>query len=316
MVTDESRLLAKVATLYYRSQLSQQDIATRLGLSRQSVGRLLQRARDQGIVRIEIGSPISYDTELECTLEETFGLLEAVVVRPHTDSEASVKIAIGSAAAEFLGRRLQDGDIVGIASGSTTVYECALNLKPTRASHLRVVGLNGSVNRENHMVFSENVIHLAARLLNAKPIVLTAPAFVDRSDIKASLLTDSSIAAVLELARQANIAIYGIGDFSPQSSPYLQGHLTSEMLHQIQASGGVGEIAGNGYDLQGNPCSSEISDRTIAIGLDHLRSKTLTVALAGGARKVHAIYGAIRGRYCNVLVTDEEAARALVHLYG
>src|SRR5512141_1336935 len=104
-VSDDARLLAKVATLYYKSQLSQLEIAQRLGISRQTAGRLLQRARDLGIVHVEIRSPLSHATDLEYSLEEALHLSEASVVTPHAEGEAATREALGKAGAEFLQRR-------------------------------------------------------------------------------------------------------------------------------------------------------------------------------------------------------------------
>ncbi|MCU0511187.1 MAG: sugar-binding transcriptional regulator [Anaerolineae bacterium] len=311
-MSDDPRLLAKVATLYYKNQLSQHEIAQRLAISRQTAGRLLQRARDTGIVRVEIMSPVSYETEIECRLEEAFHLREAIVITPAAETEEAIKRGIGQAAADFLRRRLQDGDVLGIVSGSTTLYECVLQLKPMRLNQLRVVGLNGSVNRQTPLSVTENIIHRVAGTLNGQPIVLTAPAFVDRPEIKASLLGDSSLAPVLALARQARVALFGIGDFSENSSPYREGFVSGDTLRAIRARGGIGEICGHGYDLDGRLCAPEISERTIGIELAHLREIPLAVALAGGTRKADAIYGALRGKYCNVLITDAETARALL----
>jgi DNA-binding transcriptional regulator LsrR (DeoR family) len=84
------------------------------------------------------------------------------------------------------------------------------------------------------------------------------------------------------------------------------------MLARLRAAGAVGDICGRFYDAQGRPCVPEINERTLAVELESLRSKALSVAVAGTAPKVDAILGALRGRYCNVLITDEEAARALI----
>jgi deoxyribonucleoside regulator len=52
------------------------------------------------------------------------------------------------------------------------------------------------------------------------------------------------------------------------------------------------------------------------VELSSLRSKEVSVAVAGGLRKVDAIFGALRGRYCNVLITDEGTAKALLERGG
>lgn len=309
---DDIRLLTKTATLYYKGKLSQVEIAQRLGLSRQTVGRLLQRASDLSIVRIEIQSPLSYASELELQLEEAFGLPEVVVVSSPLDTDEAIKVAIGTAAAEFIQRRVKDGDILGIVSGSTTLYQCAIRLRPTHFRDLTVVSLTGSAPRSPSPPNAETIVHSIGKALEAKIVSLPAPAFVDRADIKESLLSDSNIAAVLELGYHANIALLGVGAISEEFSPYKHGYVDYDLLQVIKHEGGVGEICGHAYNINGELCSPEISQRTVAIELESLRSKELSVAVTGGLRKLDAIWGGLQGKYFNVLITDEDTARALL----
>lgn len=312
---DDARLLAKVATLYYRSQLSQQDIARRLGISRQAAGRLLQRARDLDIVHVEIRSPLSYSTDLEYALEETFHLSEAIVVTPPVDTDESIKEAIGKATAAFLQRRVKDNDIVGL-SWSTTVYQCAVHVQPIRVHNTSVVSLDGSLNPTSFQTYAEYIIHRVAQAFGGRPVLIAAPRVVDRPDIKTSLLSDSRVAEALDLARRANLAVFGIGDLSEHSSPFMAGHVNRAMLAQLRAAGVAGDICSQFYDLNGTPSAPDLAGRTIAVELSNLRSKEVSVAVAGGLRKVDAILGALRGRYCNVLITDEETAKALLDRDG
>jgi DNA-binding transcriptional regulator LsrR (DeoR family) len=50
-------LLHKVAKLYYIEDLKQESIARRLKISRYKVSRVLKRAKDKGMVRIEVMGP-------------------------------------------------------------------------------------------------------------------------------------------------------------------------------------------------------------------------------------------------------------------
>lgn len=54
---DELRLLTKASKLYYEQGYTQQAIADYLRISRPKVSRLLQQARDEGIVNITVLSP-------------------------------------------------------------------------------------------------------------------------------------------------------------------------------------------------------------------------------------------------------------------
>ncbi|MCL4249770.1 MAG: sugar-binding transcriptional regulator [Anaerolineae bacterium] len=310
VVNEDIRLLTKVATLYYQDHCSQQEVASRLGLSRQTVGRHLRRASELGIVRIEICSDLAYVSELEMELERLFDLLEVIVVSPAAETDDAIKAAIGVAMAEFLERRVKDGDTVGFGSGSSTVYQGALHLSRAYMPDVTVVSLTGSAPRAPMPWHS--VVYVVGKAWHARTIMLPAPAFVDRPEIKKALLSDSNIAAVFDLAAAANIVVYGIGVVSETASPYQQGLVEHDMVPLLSAMGGVGEIIGHTFNLQGEVCSPEMSARTIAVDLDKLRTKELSIAAAGGHWKVDAIYGALAGRFCNVLITDEDTARALI----
>src|SRR4249919_540403 len=73
------RLMVRVAQLYYRLHLSQAEIGERVGLSRFQVGRLLDRAVEDEIVRIAIVHPDARLVELEDALTTRFGLDGAAV---------------------------------------------------------------------------------------------------------------------------------------------------------------------------------------------------------------------------------------------
>ncbi len=313
-MNDDIRLLVRVATLYYKQQLVQSEIAARVGVSRQTVGRLLQRASEIGIVKVEIQQPFAYIGALELELEDRFGLADVIVVSPIDDSDESIKAALGEAGASYLKSRVAVGDILGFSSGSTTIYQLALHLEPTHTHNVTVVSLSGTAPHDHMNPNIDLSVMLIGRTLNAKTVLLPAPRFVDDFKIKASLMRDSNIAAVIDLGRRANIAVLGIGFTSEHSTPYRQGFFGKDLLETIRQRGAVGEIIGHAYDIDGAACSPEISERSIAIEIEALRAKPLALALAGGAAKVEAIYGAIRGGYLNTLITDETAARGLLAL--
>jgi deoxyribonucleoside regulator len=312
-MNETTRLLTKIATLYYKNELTQEQIARRLGFSRQSVGRYLKRAQELGIVEIRIQSPLLFSAELEYQLEKTFRLREVVVVKPPAGTEESIKETLGQAGAAFLERRVKNGDIVGV-SWSSTVLQCAVHLRRVGLRKVTVVQMNGSLDRTGYSTRAEYIVDRIAEAFGGEAITLAAPLMVDRPDIKSSLLSDSRIAAALHLANRANLALFGVGDVSERSSLYKAGYVDDTVLRQLQLemAGAVGDICGHFYDAQGRICSPESDKRTLAVELENLRVKELSVAVAGGLHKVDAILGMLCGRYCNVLITDEETAKALL----
>lgn len=305
-----TQLLTKIAVLYYQVGLTQEEVASRLGLSRQTVGRCLQQARRQKLVQVSIQSPLFYCTELEMLLEQKFALLEAIVVSPLMETENSIKEALGAAAAEFIERRVLPGEILGVA-WSSSVLACAEGLSPVKCADVTVVQLNGSLDRAAYSTRAEVIGHHIAQAFSGKQVTIAAPLVVDRPDILTSLASDTRIASALDLAHRATFAVFGIGDISTQSSLYKTGYMDEKMLVQLRAAGAVGEICGRYFNEEGEICLPEVDERTLAITLSSLQRKRISMAIAGMPHKAQAIRAALRAGYCNVLVTDEATAKMI-----
>src|SRR5215813_13476566 len=90
-------LAARVARQFYLEGVSKVDIADRLGISRFRVARLLDSARETGMVRIEIGLPGgNLDAGLSAELCSAFGLKHAFVFDfPDADGEPALRHRLG-----------------------------------------------------------------------------------------------------------------------------------------------------------------------------------------------------------------------------
>src|SRR2546428_11244379 len=92
----ELRLMVQCLELYYRQGRSQKDIAAALGVSAATVSRLLKRAMDEGLVRVELDLPRT--PELETALAERFGLRAAVGVGGGGRARRTEEVGVAGAA--------------------------------------------------------------------------------------------------------------------------------------------------------------------------------------------------------------------------
>jgi deoxyribonucleoside regulator len=74
----------------------------------------------------------------------------------------------------------------------------------------------------------------------------------------------------------------------------------------------VGAICGRFFDANGRECWNELDDRTIGLNLDELRKIKHKIGIGVGEEKVDGIFGALKGRLLDVLVTDEDTATRLL----
>lgn len=309
-MTGERALMAKVADLYYRRRFTQQDIADRLGLSRPTVSRLLQRSRTEGIVRIEIALPDNAHHQLEADLEERFGLREALVVSARGASAAASRRALGEAAAAYLDRALAGGECVGISWG-TTLAAVIDHVRPRRL-HTTVLPLAGGLGQAAPHIHANELAWRLAAAHEGRAQLLHAPAIVAHSGIRTALLSDPAVRRVLERASLAQVALVGIGALVPSSTLIQSGHLSAAEVAALRRRGAVGDICTRPFTAGGGCAGGALENRIVAIDLAALREIPVVIGVAGGPEKTDAILGALTGHLITVLVTDDVSASAVL----
>jgi DNA-binding transcriptional regulator LsrR (DeoR family) len=309
------RIINLVLNLYYVEELTQSDIAQRLGLSTAKVNRLLQQGREQGYVNITIRTPFQQLFDLEARLEAVFGIQDAIVIPAVSESSSSSLNALGAMAADFLLAHLRDGDVLAITPG-TTVQAVAQALEATRPYQVEVVPILGAVQGpiESDMNYLAN--NLAERL-GGKAYQLHAPAFLDTKEQCETLCSMGPVKEILDIARRASIALMGVGTVDAEASRFVQfTALSAEDLRRIaDGCGGVGEIAAHVYTIEGQPCGQEYADRVIGLTLAEIHNIPFRIGVAATAAKALPIYGALRGGYLHALITDEAAACGVLSLF-
>ncbi|MBU2699087.1 deoxyribonucleoside regulator [Sporomusaceae bacterium BoRhaA] len=310
MDIEKQRLSIEAARLYYQADYSQQQIATQLGVSRPTVSRLLQYAKEQGYVRVDIIDPLEDLGVLAKKLKKKYQLETVQVCYAPINEYEEIRKNIGKKAVEFLGEIVQDGDIIGVTWGMT-MYSVALNLMPKEVKGVEVVQLKGGVSHSKINTYAAETVILFAEAFKTVARYLPLPVIFESADIKQLVEQDRHIQRIIEMGKQANIAVFTVGTVKEDALLSRLGYFTKEEWKLLQHTG-VGDICSRFIDAQGNLCSEEINNRTVGIALSELHKKEKSILVAGGLRKIEAIRAALAGKYANMLVTDKFTAKALL----
>lgn len=308
---EQIEFLYEVARLYYEDKLTQEQIARQIGLSRQKVQRLLDSAKKEGIVQIQVVSPVSSRREIEEKLQRHFKLTKAIVVSGSIKVESIIRKNIGRAAASYLENILQDNDIFGIGWGRT-VYDTLNYFKPARRISLMTVPLIGGIGQ---MAADFQVNELARKFAERAGgtfVPFHAPALVDNEKIVNTLLSDKNVGKVAKMWEEVNIAIVGIGGPLSNSSYIPSSYYSRADIALLKKEGHVGDILSHFLGKDGKLYSPSLSKKVVGISLEQLRKIGQVIAVAGSLRKKEAILAALKGRYIKVLVTDENVARDIL----
>ncbi|WP_275940708.1 sugar-binding transcriptional regulator [Neobacillus terrae] len=310
METDKLNKVIEAAKLYYLLDYNQNEIAKMLGVSRPTVSRFLQMAKSEGIVQISIMDPTEDTAKLERLLEEKFGLKKALVASIPQYEDHIIKNYLGEKAAVYLNEIVKDGDIIGVTWG-TTLYHVAIELKQKFVKDVKVVQLKGGVSHAETNTYASEILYLFGKAFNTSPHYLPLPAIVDHAVVKQAMEADRHIRRILDLGRESNIAIFTIGPVKKDSLLFQLGYFTDEDLESLYPNA-VGDICSRFFDKNGNICNESLNERTLGINLDDLKKKEKSILVAGGPNKLEGIYGALKGKFANVLVTDQFTAQFLL----
>lgn len=308
----QHELLAEVASLYYEEELTQNEIAARLGLSRVKVYRLLKQSRDEQVVTIVIDWPIKRAVQLERELCTAFGLDEAMVLQTITTDQSAGLHQLGQLAARYLEQSLQDGATLTVCLGRST-YETINAIRPGFRAQVRVAPALGSMPFAMRELDSGALARRLAQKLGGESIDLSAPAMADSAASAAVLRSQRDIARALSAAAEADVALLGIGNLDPAQSGFVKGgFLTPEDLAGLTATGAVGDIAGRIITVDGELHANAFDDRIIGVSFAQLHHIPKTLAVAAGVEKTDAIRGALHAGIVNILCTDDRTASAVL----
>lgn len=295
-------MLHMVAKLHYESDMSQIDIARKLGVSTATVSRMLHKARSVGIVRIEVIDLVSPE-EITAELVAALGLKTAAVIdTPQTGVLGALAQPLG---ALLKANGLGDGAVIGIGWGRA-IREVVLAGLPALGDAL-VVPLNGGMQQAAAHFQINEFVRLAAEQIGGQPHFLHVP-YLSSSELREAVLGDASVSQTVALWDRLDCAIVGIGlTHTPQPSETSAATASEKAL--VQAAG---DVIRHYVTEDGGLLAWDGEARMIAASPDQLRNATLSIGVAAAAEKAEAVIGAVRSGMVNALATDTVTAQAIL----
>ncbi len=312
MMQEKWDKVIEAAKLYYLLDYNQNDIAGILGVSRPTVSRMLKMAKEEGIVQITIRDNGTNSEEQAKAIQEKYGLKKVIVTTIPQYQDLTIKSHLGQSAAEYLNSIVKDGDIIGVTWG-TTVYHTAVELKQTSVKDVTVVQLKGGVSHSETNTYASEILYLFGKAFNTTPLNLPLPAIVDHVVVKQAVMADRHIGRTIQTGKNANIALFTCGPIKHDSLLFQLGYFTDEDLEMIDNKA-VGDICSRFFDENGQICNPSLNERTLGIDLVELKQKEYSILIAGGAQKVESISAALKGKFANVLITDQFTAQMLLEM--
>lgn len=304
---DKLQRLAHIARLYYLEDRKQSDIAQEMGVSRPLISRMLQEARDLGIVEIHVHDPSEHGSVVMGRLRTTFSLSGGILIGDEGgDSEINRNLSEGilQLLQELNARR------VGIGWGHLTgalVNYCdsgAVNCRLTLEHICPMIG-NASIPIRNYHT-NENVRILAERM-GAQPHFLYLPALVETREERDILFSTDLYQQIYREWEQLDTALVNIGNY-PSTPDFASVARYGDKLQKRKA---CGRLVAYFYDEHGSIIESD-RDFSIQIPLSLLARCRNVVGLCSANTSERALRGALRTGLFTHLIAREELAKAVL----
>jgi deoxyribonucleoside regulator len=306
--------LAEISNMYYKLNMTQEEIAKQFSVTRFKVSKYLQDARDKGIVEININQPRERLCEIETRLKECFNLKEAIVLDGTSLESEELLYSLGKAGAEYVDSIMTEHSVVGVLWGKT-LASLIKNIKPKKKLPITAIQVVGAAAKNNPLIDAPELIRRIAKVYGGNYRYLYAPQYISDDYARKALMREPIINDTLFLANKSDIIITGIGTIKAIFSSALWTRYFEKNLEKyLKDHNAVGCTCGYIYDINGNKLDVEQNKKLIGIDLNTVRHAQYSIGIVTGKLKVEAILGALRGKYINVLVTDDDTATKILSL--
>jgi len=324
----EDNLLFEIANMHFEEGLSQGEVAERKGLSRVKINRMLQTARERGIVRVLIVPRVehAYLKRIEDDLKDAYSLKDVLLIpgreeilhgKLNTNTREAIVERLAYEAARYLDNCLTNQDILCINWGRV-MRAVVDHLRPSKTlPELQVLPLLGNLSAQPDTFEANLLAQEIASGYGGGFNWLVTPAIVRNLRQQKVVKELPLVKKTLQLVAQATIAITAIGLADAEYSTVVKrGWLESDEVQAIIDRGAVGEICSWWFGKTG----SEIREGKIypiGLGLAGLKKmvqeQKRVIAVAGADRKrLEPIYAALQGKIINILITDHITAQYLI----
>ncbi|HEY7867281.1 MAG TPA: sugar-binding transcriptional regulator [Psychromonas sp.] len=311
---DDREMLTEIAILYYQEGATQEEISKKFSISRIKIGRLLKRAREEGIVEINVRYHPIYSAQLEQRLINKFNLKRVLIALDQTNNQEQRK-QVAVLVSTFLANNLQDNSTVAVGQGQN-VAAIADHVGLVTQRKARFVCAIGGTHRSGDSINADHICRQLAKKFGGTSETLYAPGYVDNPQTRAAFLAHNTVSETLTQAKNADYALVGVGDMNENSHMVKLGWFTPQEFAEARINEGIiGDIGGfDFFKRNGQSANTRLRDRVIGLGTEDLRRIPNVIAIASEERKALALAGALRTGSIDILATSVSCAMTLLNM--
>ena len=298
----ENELVLKIAWYYYIEGMTQQAISDKLGLSRMKVIRILDTAKETGVIQFRISTGKGMDISLEEKIGEKWGLKKVLVI-PTPSDPSTLNELLALASANYIEDIIGENAFINMGYGDTP-SRVLNHLAAMTDVPISVVSLTGGVN-----YYLPNAV---SSIFNARLHLFPTPLVISSEEACKAILQEPSVQEIRRMIQLSSLSIVGLGGMNPDATIITNGIMNKNDFTYLQMQNAVGDILTHFIDENGESVKTDLDSRLVSTSLETLKTLKNVIGIAGGPNKINIIRAALRGGYLDALITDEETAKQIL----
>ena len=303
-IFDDASLLYTVAKYYYIDDYSQSEIAKILNISRPQISRLLKRARELEIVKIEISMPNNIKDESKAEkIKKYLNLKDVLIVEDSNDNKL-----LYVKASEYLSALIENSKKIGVG-WNETLYNISIELKYNDSDKQKVFyPLIGNLgNNNNPYLQITTIVDRFAEKFNSKAYFNNYPALIEKKSLNNNDL--EKLEEFKKFWSDLDVAVIGLSSRRESYQSYISDIPKVDKLNIDEIEGIIlGSFFMNNGETFNYPDKYYIN----SIMLSELKKIKDIVCIVSGVKKIDIIKFAAMKKYFNILITDEATADSII----
>lgn len=241
---------------------------------------------------------------LEMRIREILHINYVKIVPGNSDTSDFVKRTMGQACVQYLLHHLPNHATIAVTGGSTMAAVADSMIPLERTKKLCFVPARGGIGDKTENE-ANTIVAKMGRETKSKYHLLHVPDPLSETTYQ-TLINEPSIIETLQLIKQSNVVIHGIGEALTMAKRRKTKEATYDKLVKNDATS---EAFGYYFTTDGKIVHKA---RTIGIQLEDLQTTEQVIAVAGGNSKAKAIVSYFQQGRSDALITDEAAAKEIL----
>lgn len=307
--SEKIQKIVDISRMYYEQNLTQNEIAKALSISRPSISKMLAEAKTLGIVKITISSPLDQNEELLDRFIKTFNLRGGLIVHGASTEKVNNSFIINESAS-YISEKISKVKNIGLGWGkmiSSVVSTMKdMELGKSRGEVCPLLGNSVTPYEEYH---SDSLVRDFGKATGFIPRYIYSPAFFETKDEKKVFFNLESQKKICNIWNSLDIAIVNIDNY-PSVPDFATALRFGKKLSQSKA---VGHMISYYYNIDGKIIKGD-TDYTNHIEVEDMKKIKEVIGICGADTSVKSVVGALNTGIITHLIIDEELAKRVLDI--